>query len=96
MHPLIVAAPPRCVGHTLGRVAHQTNGTVEQVLAELDEKHAQVLWSILEGFCGLHLTGQLSSNMLRELAFVELIDAQHPSRRRALVQIIQDQLIALS
>jgi hypothetical protein len=86
-----------CVRHPLSRVAHPTNGTVKvRSLAELDEEHAQVLRSILEGFRALLLTDLVTSNMLSEPAFAELVDASSPRAAMDLVQIIQDQLIALS
>jgi hypothetical protein len=66
-----------------------------QVLAELDDKHAQVLRSIIEGFRALLLTDVVTSNMLRQPAFAEFIDASSPRAAVDLVQIIQDQLTAL-
>ena len=65
-------------------------------MPELDDKDAQAVRSILEGFRALLLTDVVTSNMLGVAAFAELIDASSPNAAMDLVQIIQDELDALS
>ena len=65
-------------------------------MVELDDKNVHVLQSILEGFRALLLTDLVTSNMLTAPAFAELVDAGSARAAMDLVQIIQDQLTALS